>query len=173
MSEQKKEINIIIEEARKIVENRDTKVSKLNDLLSRKTLLPYAQWNIDKEYTRVCLYENLEFELILLCWKPLAKTPIHNHNKQNCCVFFFDAPFRETIYCNEGQKSLKVNDIQKGGVSSMEKVNACHSLQNLSDKHVMSLHLYNRPIKKCEIIQDSDLESSLNWADLKYDVKLA
>jgi len=172
MSEQKEEINSLIEEAKKIVENRDPDLSHLNKLLSRKALLPFAQWIKDKEYTRVCLYEDLEFELILLCWNPLAKTAIHNHNKQNCCVFFFDSPFRETIYCKEGQEELQVNEIQKGGISFMNKINACHSLQNLSDKHVMSLHLYNRPIKKCEIIKESDLEPCLNWAELKYDVKL-
>jgi len=172
VDKQKEVIEELIEEARKIVEKKETDLTKLNKMLSRESLIPFAQWKKDKAYTRVCLYEDLDFELILICWNPNSKTAIHNHNKQNCSVFFFDSDFQEVVYCEEGKDLLKVLNVKKGDISTIRETNACHTLRNPTDKPVMSFHLYDKPIKKCEVIKDSEKELGLNWKDLKYDTKL-
>jgi len=173
MDKRKEHINSLIDGARRIVEKEQFGLITMNRMLSPKSLLPYAQWSEDKPFTRVCLYEDEEFELILICWQPYAKTAIHNHNEQNCWVFFFNSAFEEVIYCEEGKHELEINRVKKGGVSFMKEMNKCHSLQNLSNFPSMSLHLYNEPIKSCEIVSASDSDASLDRADLNYDVKLS
>ena len=172
MYNQEEYITRLIDEARKIVKQEEADLNSLNKLLSRKSLIDIAQWHDDKPYTRICLYEDTEFELILICWKALSKTAVHNHNEQNCWVFFFDSDFQEVIYCQEGKKTRDIKKVNKGGISYMKDKNKCHSLHNLSDAPVMTLHLYNAPIKSCEILNHNDNNNCLGWADLKYDVKL-
>jgi len=122
-------------------------------------------------YTRLCLYEDTGFELILICWKSLSKTAVHNHNEQNCWVIFLDSDFEEVIYSQEGKETHEVKKIDKGGISYMKDKDKCHSTHNFSDVPVMTLHLYNAPTKSCEIVSHKDNNYCLGWADLKYDVK--
>ncbi|MBT8232333.1 MAG: cysteine dioxygenase family protein [Saprospiraceae bacterium] len=171
MSIQDTDIQHLVIEARKIVNEELTDLSGLNKLLSRQTLLPFADW-MDKSYTRVCLHEDEEFELVLICWQPMAKTVIHNHNKQNCWVFCFDSNFEETIFCEKGQDKLKIKQIEKGGITFMTEGNNCHTLQNKSTSQALSLHLYNRPIKTCGIVKPSSESVHLEKAVLEYDAVL-
>ena len=50
-----------------------------------ETLLPFASWSSDS-YQRICLANNDDCELILLCWDEGQKTPIHSHDGQKCWV---------------------------------------------------------------------------------------
>lgn len=125
-----------------------------NTMIDKQALLEYAIWT-DKPYTRVCLFENTAFELILICWNPNAQTAIHDHDDQNCRVFFLDGPFQETIYCVNGKNTLQTNHIDPGSTSRMKKGRLCHSLKNASDRKAMTLHLYNEPIKSCRVRKSS------------------
>lgn len=165
-------IDKLVLEAAKIVENDNLELSHFSDILNRNDLLPYAQWSDDKAYMRICLFENTDFELILICWNTDAKTAVHNHNEQNCWVFSVDAAIEEVLYCAKGQASLEINRIAPGGRTFMGKGNKCHSLENKSDVPVMTLHLYNEPIKKCEVMGLPNANDCLEWADINYDIKL-
>ncbi len=40
-------------------------------------------WSQD-HYTRNCIFENENFELILLCWEAGQATPVHDHGGEEC-----------------------------------------------------------------------------------------
>ncbi|MFT5621923.1 MAG: cysteine dioxygenase, partial [Flavobacteriaceae bacterium] len=59
-----------------------------------ETLLPFASWS-SESYQRICLANNDDCELILLCWDEGQKTPIHSHDGQKCWVYFAKGEFEE------------------------------------------------------------------------------
>jgi len=164
-------IDNLVLEAANIVEKDEPDLSNFQDLLTTNDLITYAQWSNEKPYSRVCLFENEDFELVLICWNPDAKTAIHNHNEQNCWVFSVDADIEEVLYCKEGKAVTEINQLGKGDITFMEKGNKCHSLQNVSGERAMTLHLYNEPIRKCEVVLSQD-KDCLEWAEMHYDAKV-
>ena len=156
----------LIDQIKKELDKKRSNFSDINKLINRQNLLPYAKWT-QKPYTRVCLFENKAFELILICWNPMAQTTIHDHDEQSCRVFFFDGPFQETIYCDQGKETLTIKNIQSGTSTCMKKGRACHSLKNVSNHPVMTLHLYNEPIKSCRTRKQN--ETQMEEKVLQYD----
>lgn len=120
----------------------------------------FCSWSEDS-YTRNCIAENEEFELILLCWNAGQKTPIHDHGGEECWVKVLDGEFRETIYKEDetGTLSEASSAIAKTGeITYMKDFMGYHSLENLSKKKSMSLHLYAKPIRNCNIFCEESKE---------------
>lgn len=121
--------------------------------LDNKELNDYCSWSKDC-YTRNCIIENEKFELILLCWEPNQATPIHDHGGEECWVKILDGNFSEIIYQEESDGTLKeVKSTQAitGDVTYMIDFMGSHSLTNLDETRSMSLHLYAKPIRTCNI----------------------
>ncbi len=117
-----------------------------------------CSWSGDS-YTRNCIAENEKFELILLCWEKNQVTPIHDHGGEECWVHIIQGEFRETIYKVDeaGHLGIVKSAIAKtGDVTYMVDFMGCHRLENLSEKRSMSLHLYAKPIRNCNVF-DEDL----------------
>jgi cysteine dioxygenase len=113
----------------------------------------YATWS-DTCYTRNCIEENSDFELILICWSKAQKTAIHDHGGEECWVYVVDGEYRENIYEKNdlGElKSVKSLQMQSGDVTYMIDFMGFHDLENHSNRKAMSLHLYANPIKKCNV----------------------
>lgn len=111
----------------------------------------FCSWS-DDCYTRNCIIENDKFELILLCWEPGQKTPIHDHGGEECWVRAVRGEFEEVIYKmdDNDEPQLVKSDISKtNDITYMIDFMGFHSLQNISDERSMSLHLYAKPIKTC------------------------
>ena len=110
-----------------------------------------------KYYTRNCLAENDKFELILLCWNAKQITPIHDHGGEECWVVVIDGKFRETLYAEDPSGKLtaiktiisKCNDI-----TYMIDFMGFHRLENLSNKRSLTLHLYAKPIRSCNVFDE-------------------
>jgi cysteine dioxygenase len=113
----------------------------------------YCSWS-NKSYTRNCIIDNEKFELILLCWAPGQITPIHDHGGEECWVKFITGEFKEIIYQENdlGDLAIVKSGISKAGdISYMIDFMGCHTLENLSKKRSMSLHLYAKPIRTCNV----------------------
>jgi len=113
----------------------------------------YSSW-CDDSYTRNCIAENEKFELILLCWQEGQITPIHDHGGEECWVKIIEGEFRETIYAADefGKLNVVRSAIAKANdVTYMIDFMGFHSLENLSNKKSMSLHLYAKPIRSCNV----------------------
>ena len=123
----------------------------------------YCSWS-NKCYTRNCITENDKFELILLCWNECQGTPIHDHGGEECWVKFIKGEFRETIYNKDENGKLKfVKSVisNPNDISYMIDFIGFHSLENLSNQKGMSLHLYAKPIRNCNVF-DNDLKKFVN-----------
>jgi cysteine dioxygenase len=116
----------------------------------------YVSWS-NKCYTRNCIVDNEKFELILICWCEGHGTPIHDHDGEECWVKVIKGEFKETIYKkNEtGELNIVKTSISKPNqVTYMKDFMGFHTLENLSNKKSMSLHLYAKPIRKCRIFDE-------------------
>lgn len=128
-----------------------------------------CSWSTDC-YTRNCIFENEQFELILLCWEPSQFTPIHDHGGEECWVKIIQGDFKETIFKENRAGELqrvKTTIAQTGDVTYMVDFMGCHSLRNLSETRSMSLHLYAKPIRNCKAF-DEELGEFIN-KELVYD----
>lgn len=131
----------------------------------------YTTWS-NECYTRNCIVDNDKFELILLCWEQGQFTPIHDHGGEECWVKIIEGEFRETIYKqNEvGELNIVKSTISKSNdVTYMKDFMGFHRLENISKKRSMSLHLYAKPIRNCNIF-DEKSETFVN-TELIYDTK--
>lgn len=129
----------------------------------------YVSWS-DECYTRNCIFDSEKFELILICWCKGHSTPIHDHNGEECWVKVIEGEFKETIYKeNEnGALTLVKTSISKPDqVTYMKDFMGFHSLENLSDKKSMSLHLYAKPIRACRIFDEES--NTFVHKELEYD----
>lgn len=129
----------------------------------------HATWS-ETCYTRNCIEENEDFELILLCWEKGQLTAIHDHGGEECWVYFVEGEFREHVYTENKEGKLdivKTSNINPGDVSYMIDFMGFHNLENRSNKRSMSLHLYAKPIKNCNVY-DSEKNEFIS-KDLTYD----
>ena len=129
----------------------------------------YSSWT-NECYTRNCIIDNEKFELILICWCEGHRTPIHDHGGEECWVKVIEGEFKETIYKqNEGgELNFVKSSISKSNeITYMKDFMGFHRLENLSNKRSMSLHLYAKPIRKCNTF-DEKSGTFLN-KDLVYD----
>jgi len=137
--------------------------------LQENTFDKYASWSNDC-YTRNCIVNNEKFEIILICWCEGHRTPIHDHDGEECWVKVIKGEFKETIYKENEAGGLNISrsSISKPNeVTYMKDFMGFHSLENVSNQRSMSLHLYAKPIRKCRIF-DEDSKSFVN-KDLGYD----
>lgn len=119
-----------------------------------------CSWS-DDCYTRNCIVENEKFELILICWESGQLTPIHDHGGEECWVKIIKGKFRETIYkVNHQGKLANVNSIISvaNDITYMKDFMGFHRLENLSKERSMSLHLYAKPIRDCNIFDEDSMK---------------
>ncbi|MEE9406976.1 MAG: cysteine dioxygenase family protein [Polaribacter sp.] len=128
----------------------------------------YSSWS-DECYTRNCIANNDKFELILICWCKGHRTSIHDHGGEECWVKVIEGEFKETIFKKDeiGALNLVKSTISKlNEITYMKDFMGFHRLENVSNKKSMSLHLYAKPIRKCNIF-DEKLKIFVN-KDLTY-----
>jgi cysteine dioxygenase len=116
----------------------------------------HCSW-CEKSYTRNCIIANEKFEMILLCWEKGQVTPIHDHGGEECWVKVIDGELGETIYKED--KTDKLSKIKStisktGDVSYMIDFMGFHRLENLSNTRSISLHIYAKPIRNCNIFNE-------------------
>jgi len=98
--------------------------------------------------------EELDFEIILIEWKPDSISPIHNHADKGCVMLLLDGSLIETRYkeTNKGIVSSSVEQILKHNVSFIENKKGIHKIENISKNNsVFSLHIYSPPKHKAKI----------------------
>jgi cysteine dioxygenase len=116
----------------------------------------YCSWS-NESYTRNCIVDNKKFELILLCWELGQITPIHDHGGEECWVAVVQGEFKETIYQmndNDELKIVKSSIAKTNDITYMIDFMGFHSLENMSDGRSMSLHLYAKPIRSCNMYDE-------------------
>ncbi|MDG1148005.1 MAG: cysteine dioxygenase family protein [Crocinitomicaceae bacterium] len=163
-------ISQLVEELKGSPTNEFVSISK-KVRLAVSDVSDYATWST-KKYTRNCLEINDRFELILLCWEPGQKTPIHDHGGEECWVYFVNSKFEEIVYKKDALalKEKRRLAILPGSVTYMTDFMGVHSLQNIGDQRGFSIHLYAKPIKSCNVFnQDSE---KFELVEMNYDTHI-
>jgi predicted metal-dependent enzyme (double-stranded beta helix superfamily) len=119
-------------------------------------------------YKRNVLYRDEDIEILLICWMPGQKTPVHDHPDQGCLVRVLSGELHETLYklgvryaspddkqsyfdhgYPEGAlRASKHRSIGNGAVSYLRGDRGVHRLWNKSAEPAMSLHVYSPPLYK-------------------------
>ena len=129
----------------------------------------YANWSKDC-YTRNCIADTEKFELILICWCAGHQTSIHDHGGEECWVKVIEGEFKETLYKQDKMGALKLTKTKfskKNDVTYMKDFMGFHRLENSANKRSMSLHLYAKPIRSCNVF--NEVSKTFVHKELDYD----
>ncbi len=127
------------------------KVAK-NMRLPVKDFDNYIFWK-ENGYSRNCIIKTYDFELILICWKNGDITPIHGHDAKDCWVYQVDGEMTEIRYKKNTEGELiECNriDLTPGKLCYMNDSMGYHLLKNESNNTALTLHLYMKPVNKCD-----------------------
>jgi cysteine dioxygenase len=140
-------------------EGRSAKVTRL--------LAEYAQSGAD-DWKRYAFFEanyysrNLVrlsdvYELIVLCWGPGQRSPIHDHAAQRCWMGVLEGRVRETIY-RVGESTPPTagpaREFAAGGVAFIVDDMGWHRIEPVGDAPAVTLHLYSKPIRECRVLDE-------------------
>ena len=129
----------------------------------------YAYWSNDC-YTRNCIADTEKFELILICWCAGHQTSIHDHGGEECWVKVIEGEFKETVYKQDEMGALKLTKTKfskKNDITYMKDFMGFHRLENSANKRSMSLHLYAKPIRSCNVF--NEVSKTFVHKELDYD----
>ena len=132
----------------------------------------YANWSKDC-YTRNCIADTEKFELILICWCAGHQTSIHDHGGEECWVKVVEGEFKETIYKQDEVGALKLTKTKfskKNDVTYMKDFMGFHRLENSANKRSISLHLYAKPIRSCNVF--NEVSKTFVHKELDYDTTI-
>jgi cysteine dioxygenase len=134
-------------------------VQKLQDLMESYQSNPtdwtqYAHFDPNK-YTRNLVDDgNGQYNLIVLCWGPGQRSPIHDHSKSHCIFKVLNGELNESRYDwpdRECEMKLRTEDIYVlNQVNYMHDKIGLHRVSNQTQKPAISLHLYSPPILECQ-----------------------
>jgi len=117
--------------------------------VQREDLRPYIGFKAGT-YARHRVIRNDHAELLVLCWRPGQRTPIHDHNGSHGAVRVCEGVMWETMFAlNEAQELYyqQGREWNGGGVTGAD-VPDIHQLGNpeVSGQNLVTLHLYAPPL---------------------------
>jgi cysteine dioxygenase len=117
--------------------------------LSAEELRPYRSFKAGN-YARHRVFRNEHVELLVLCWRPGQRTPIHDHNGSHGAVRVCEGVMWETMFELDGNSTLRYKSSRQwipGDVTDAA-VPDIHQLGNpeISGQDMVTLHLYAPPL---------------------------
>tara|TARA_B110001469_G_scaffold107083_1_gene107158 strand:+ start:73 stop:579 length:507 start_codon:yes stop_codon:yes gene_type:complete len=94
---------------------------------------------------RTKLYENKNYEIILISWLPGAKSHIHNHSDNGCLYRVIDGTLIEEQYHPETLELIKLQNILPNDVDYIDNTTSYHRMINQDKTMAYSLHIYSPP----------------------------
>jgi len=129
-------------------------LSELYELIERTKfsadeLQRYSRFKVGN-YSRHRVMKNEFVEMLVLCWKPGQRTPIHDHNGSHGAVFVQEGILWETTfdYGTETGLTYKAHrELRVGGLTGSE-VPDIHQLGNpdVSGQDLITIHIYAPPL---------------------------
>jgi len=101
-------------------------------------------------YSRHRVMKNEFVEMLVLCWKPGQRTPIHDHNGSHGAVFIHEGILWETTFEYDVETGLNYKshrELRAGGLTGSE-VPDIHQLGNpdVSGRDLVTIHIYAPPL---------------------------
>ncbi|HEX8070426.1 MAG TPA: cysteine dioxygenase family protein [Pyrinomonadaceae bacterium] len=132
-------------------------------------LRPYVSYK-EKTYARHRVFRNEHVELLVLCWRPGQRTPIHDHSGSYGVVRVWSGVMWETMFEMDARRGLvyRAGRDWRAGALTGADVPDIHQLGNpdVSGQDLITLHLYAPPLVSLNIYtpgrKDSTSTLSLN-----------
>ena len=117
--------------------------------ISNEELQPYIGFK-DGNYWRHRICRSEFVEMLVLCWRPGHRTPIHDHNGSHGGVKVHEGPLWETIFTYDEVKGLEYKSAREyapGAVTGSD-IPDIHQLGNpdVSDRNLITIHVYAPPL---------------------------
>ncbi|MBC7911065.1 MAG: cysteine dioxygenase family protein, partial [Pyrinomonadaceae bacterium] len=101
-------------------------------------------------YARHRVFRNNYAELLLLCWRPGQRTPIHDHNGSFGAVRVYKGVMWETIFALDEADTLCYQSVREWHPSEVTGADVpdIHQIGNpdVSGQDLVTLHLYAPPL---------------------------
>ena len=129
-----------LEETYRLIESTDISPDEVAPYLGFKT----------GNYSRHRVMRNEFVEMLVLCWKPGQRTPIHDHNGSHGAVFVQEGILWETTFEYDAESGLSYKahrELRRGGLTGSE-VPDIHQLGNpdVSGRDLVTIHIYAPPL---------------------------
>lgn len=117
--------------------------------ISAEELSPYIGFK-EGNYWRHRVCRNQFVEMLVLCWRPGQRTPIHDHNGSHGGVRIWKGMLWETTFSFDPVTGLKYKSAREyapGGVTGSD-IPDIHQLGNpdVSDRDLITIHVYAPPL---------------------------
>jgi len=117
--------------------------------ISDDEIEPYLGFKVGN-YSRHRVMKNEFVEMLVLCWKPGQRTPIHDHNGSHGGVKVHEGRLWETIFNYDPEKGLEyksARDYAPGSVTGSD-IPDIHQLGNpdVSEQDLITIHVYAPPL---------------------------
>ncbi len=131
--------------------------------VSMDDLRPYISFK-PGTYARHRVFRNEHIELLVLCWRPGQRTPIHDHNGSYGVVRVWSGVMWETLFEMDARRGLRYKsgrDWTAGGITGAD-IPDIHQLGNpdVSGQDLITLHLYAPPLGSLNIYKLGSTEST-------------
>jgi len=129
-----------LEETNQLIEQTD---------ISREDISPYLGFKAGN-YSRHRVMKNESVEMLVLCWKPGQRTPIHDHNGSHGAVFVHQGILWETTFDYDIKTGLQYKshrELRAGGLTG-SAIPDIHQLGNpdVSGRDLVTIHIYAPPL---------------------------
>ena len=130
---------------------------------AREELRPYVGFK-EGTYARHRVFVNEFAELLVLCWRPGQRTPIHDHNGSYGAVRVLEGVMWETVFAlGEGDRGLAYERGREWlpGLVTGADIPDIHQLGNpdVSGQDLITLHLYAPPLTSLNIYRVGQRDS--------------
>ena len=117
--------------------------------ISADDLQPYLGFKTGN-YCRHRVMRNEFVEMLVLCWKPGQRTPIHDHNGSHGAVFVHEGIMWETTFDYNAEDGLSYKahrELRESGLTGSELPDI-HQLGNpdVSGRDLITIHIYAPPL---------------------------
>ena len=129
-------------------------LTEINQLIERThfdpdEVQPYLGFKTGN-YSRHRVMKNQFVEMLVLCWKPGQRTPIHDHNGSHGAVFVQQGILWETTFNYDAETGLDYKshrELRAGRLTGSE-VPDIHQLGNpdVSGRDLVTIHIYAPPL---------------------------
>ena len=125
-------------------------------------LAPFLAFDA-RQYRRVRLFRDHDWEALLLCWLPGQQTSVHDHGGSVGISLVLSGVLRETRWtcAGAGQPLASCGTGEcRPPLAMVEQVDTIHRVQNDSAEPAVSLHLYSPPLR---VLGAHDLALGTRW----------
>ena len=120
-----------------------------NAEISAADLAPYRGFK-DGNYWRHLVCRNEFVEMLVLCWRPGQRTPIHDHNGSHGGVRVCEGTMWETTFTFDPTNGLEYKSAREytAGAITGSDVPDIHQLGNpdVSEQDMVTIHIYSPPL---------------------------